>query len=212
MSPPAFESRKGRSAAFALRALASLPALLMVVDADGVIKDTAGSLGTLVQRGGADLVPSRLFDYVDEEEREVIAELLRVTAASRDSEIVGPSRASYFDAEGARRSLEAWSINRLRDPEIKGICILLLPENAFARFDHILMQIVAGATLEQTFGALVQTLRFPPVSGESFVLAPEVSDRGGMRVPALAEVPGPPETGPWDEMMDTAEPYLHREV
>jgi diguanylate cyclase (GGDEF)-like protein len=194
------------------RVVASLPAALLLVDGSGTVLGAAGALGQIGGRRSSQLVGSNLLEYVDEADRSVVVELLRVTAGSGEDEIVGPARVSYVDVDGPRRSTEAWAINRTRDPDVKGILVLLLPESAYDRFDEILMNVAAGAPLEQTFGTLVQVLRFPPARVEGFLLMPGGDDRTLSRVPELAEVPGPPTAGPWDEVWETALPHVHRRL
>ncbi len=184
----------------------------MIVDRDGKILFATGSLSLLAARGQVDLVGSRLTDYVEDDERAVVTELLKVTIASREGESVGPARVTYLDVDETRRTTEAWGVNCLEDDEINGIVVMLLPESSYDRFDHVLMNVVAGASLEQTFGGLAQALRYPPVSAESFFLMGGADDRSVIRVPDLAEVPGPPGLGPWDEVWSTEEPAIYRDI
>ncbi len=192
--------------------VASLPAALFVVDRGGKVLHVAGALASIATRTAEQLVGRQLVEFVDESERPRAAELLSVVAASPENETVGPVRITYFDDDRSKRSTEVWGINRLGDPEIGGICVLLLPESAYDRFDQVLMSMVSGVSLEQTFGSIAQALRYPPVHAESFFLMPGQDDRSVLRAPDLAEVPGPPGPGPWDDVWETAEPMLHVKV
>lgn len=189
-----------RLAAVARRVISSLPGVMLVLDEEDVIRFSSGSLEVIGRPGTGDLVGSRLVEFVDDGDGHTIADLIRATRSAGEGATVGPARISYFDAEGARRSTEAWGANLSRDPDVAGVCLLLLPETAYDRFDHVLMRALAGASLEQVFGALAQALRFRPVEAESFFLMPRGDDRRLRRSPDLMEVPGPPLDGPWDEV------------
>jgi diguanylate cyclase (GGDEF)-like protein len=203
---------KGQPPAFMERVLSSLPAALMIVDPNGRILEVMGALNAIARGTSSDLVGTNLVEYVDDAERAIVSELLQVISTSPESETVGPARVTYFDRDGAKRATEVWGINRSKDPEIKGICVILLPESAYDRFDQVLTHVVQGAALEQTFGTLAQALRYPPVVSESFFVMPGTDDRGIVRVPDLAEVPGPPGPGPWDEVWESDEPGIHRQI
>jgi diguanylate cyclase (GGDEF)-like protein/PAS domain S-box-containing protein len=199
----------GATPAYLTRVLASLPSALFVVDEGGKVLFAAGALESIATRTEEQLVGRHLVEFVAEPERPVVAELLAAAAAAPETETVGPAHVSYFDDDGTQRSTEVWGINRMRDPEIEGICVLLLPESAYDHFDQVLMSIVAGSSLEQTFGSLARALRYPPVLAESFFVMPGQDDRTVIRVPDLEEVPGPPGIGPWDDVWDTPDPMVH---
>ena len=194
------------------RVLTALPAVSMIVDREGKILYATGSLSLIASRGSADLVGTRLVDHVDDAEREVVTELLKVISESRQGEIIGPARVTYLDVDEKRRTTAAWGVNCLGDDEIDAIVVMLLPESSYDRFDHVLMSVVSGTSLELTFSGLAQALRYPPVSAESFFLMGGADDRSVIRVPDLAEVPGPPGLGPWDEVWTTDEPAIYRNL
>lgn len=209
---PRGSSGGGPSPQFLQRILAVQPAAFIVVDGDGVV--TYGS-GRAVMRGvknAGELVGARLVDFMDEKGRAVLSELMATAAAGGEGETTGPARVTYYDGRAARRSTEAWCVNCTKDPELRGICVLFLPESAYDRFDHVLTRVVAGSSLEQTFGTLAQALRYPPVEAESFVVMPAPDDRSILRAPDLEEVPGPPTKGPWDDVLTGEEAVVHVDV
>lgn len=195
-APPSGE----RFPAFARSLLSSLPGVMLVLDEEGVIRFSSGPLDVVGRPGSGDLTGSRLVEFVDDGDGHTITDLVRTSWGAGSGATVGPARISYFDGDGVRRSSEAWGVNLAHDPEVRGVCIMLLPETAYDRFDAVLMRALAGASLEQVFGSLAQALRFRPAEAESYFVMPGDDDRRFRRCPELMEVPGPPLMGPWDEV------------
>ncbi|HEV8064594.1 MAG TPA: diguanylate cyclase [Acidimicrobiales bacterium] len=181
--------------------LDALPAVLFVIDEAGTIRYAAGQVAHLGDRPSSQLVGSHVGDFVaGDDERAVVDDLLANTARRRQGEMVGPVRMPYLDADGSTRLTEAWAVNKMSDPTLNGLVVILLPESAYDRFDQILVSIVGGAPLGQTFQSLAQALRYPPFGGESYFLVASGDDRGSLQYPDVARVPGPPMPGPWDEI------------
>jgi diguanylate cyclase (GGDEF)-like protein len=181
--------------------LDALPAVLMVLDSAGTIRYVAGQIDRLGSRTYAQLVGSRVSDFVaTPEERLVVDELLAIAARRPQGEMVGPVRLPYLDVDGTVRLIEAWAVNRSQDASIGGLTMLLLPESAYDRFEQVLADIVRDVSLVESFDALAEALRYPPVARECYFVRHGGDDRGLVRSPDRPEVPGPPIPGPWDEI------------
>jgi diguanylate cyclase (GGDEF)-like protein len=190
--------------------LDSLPAVLFVVDLDGTIRYAAGQLSRIGDRTYSQLVGARVTDFVaTDDERGLVEDLVKTTGQRPEGEMVGPVRMPYLDVDGTTRLTEVWAVNRSSDPTTSGLVVILLPESAYDRFDQILVSIVRGAALGQTFRALAHALRFPPFGGESFFLMLGRDDRGTQQFPDVVRVPGPPTPGPWDDIWTSDQPIEH---
>ncbi|MGH9297917.1 MAG: diguanylate cyclase domain-containing protein [Acidimicrobiales bacterium] len=200
------------SPVFVGRVLSSLPAALLVISREGIVSYAGGNLDLVGGRTSEQLTGSRLVDYVDPAEHDLVAELLAAAFEVGGGVTVGPVRVTYVATDETRRVAEIWGVNCSDDPEIQGVVALLLPESAYDRLDQALMGIVNGVKIEHTLGALSQALRYPPASAESFFLMPRDDDRALIRSPELAEVPGPPSPGPWDMVWESAEPVVHDDL
>ncbi len=206
------QHRKERSPTFAGRLLAALPGALLVIDPEGTVLRAYGELSRVASATPSELVGSRLVEHVTEDSWQAASELVRTTATSSEGTAVGPVRLDYVAGDGARRTTEAWGVRRLADPEIRGLCLLLLSESAYDRLDGVLTTIVGGGSLNETLGALSQALRYPPVLAEAFFVLPGADDRGLLRVPDLPGVPGPPSPGPWDAVGGPGGTMVHERV
>jgi diguanylate cyclase (GGDEF)-like protein len=195
--------------------LDSLPAVLLVLDTAGTIRYAAGQIDRLTDRSYAELVGSRVADFVaTRAEQELVEELVAVTCRRPEGEMVGPVRMPYVDVDGSSRLTEVWAVNRSPDPGTGGVVVILLPESAYDRFDQVLVSIVRNVSLDETFEALVQALRFPPFGGECYFLMPARDDRGVTRSPSREAapgppLPGPPLPGPWDDIWAGATSVEH---
>jgi hypothetical protein len=185
--------------------LDSLPAVLLVLDAGGTIRFAAGQIHRLGDRAYNQLVGSKLGNFVvGGEERGLLEELLDVTSRKADGEMVGPIRLPYQDLDGTVRLTEVWALNRSQDSGTAGVVVIVLPESAYSRFDEALAAIVKEASLDETFDALAAGLRVSPVEAECFFVRRGRDDRGLVRTPGVAGVPGPPTPGPWEESTRTS--------
>jgi diguanylate cyclase (GGDEF)-like protein len=181
--------------------LDSLPAVLMVLDSLGTIRYAAGQIDRLGSRTYAQLIGARVSDFVStSDERALVEELLAATIRRPQGEMVGPVRLPYLDVDGTVRLTEAWAVNRSNDPVVAGLTMILLPESAYDRFDQVLAAIVKDVSLEEIFRDLSEALRYPPVARECYFVRHGRDDRGLLRSPDLPDVPGPPSSGPWDEI------------
>jgi len=198
------------SSGFLQGLLDSLPAVLIVVDSAGTIRNATGQLDRLGDVSYAQLVGARIGDFVaTPAERDVVDELVAVAARSPEGQMVGPVRMPYLDSEGLSRLTEAWAVNSASDPGMGGIVVILLPESAYDRFDQVLVSIVRDASLDETYDSLVRALRLPPVGGECYFLMPARDDRGVARMPSSGPAPGPPLPGPWDDVWAGAPSVEH---
>lgn len=190
--------------------LDALPAALFVIDEAGTIRYAAGQLSRLADRTYSQLVGANVGDFLaSDTERLLVEDLVATTAGVPEGEMVGPVRLPYLDTDGTARLTEVWAVNKTADPTTAGLVVILLPESAYDRFDQVLVSIVKGAPLAQTFLALSRALKFPPFGGECFFLVPGSDDRGTLQFPAATKVPGPPLPGPWDAIWTAAEPIEH---
>lgn len=189
--------------------LDGLPGVLMVIDGGGTVRYTAGQLDKLGGRTYAQLVGSQLSDYVDPDERSEAENLIAHTTAMPAGDLIGPVRITYLDVDGSRRLTQVWGMNKSEDPSIGGVLLLFLPETAYDRFDQVLASVVRGGSIDEIFGSLAEALRHAPVAGECFFVMPGRDDRGVVRCPDLAEVPGPPMAGPWDDIFAGASSVEH---
>ncbi len=177
-----------------------LPAALVVVDRHGIVKHATGQIQRLASRSFAELSGHPIGSLVRPGDMGTVEELVKATASRPDGQIVGPVRISYLDHADMPRATQAWAVNQSGDANVAGIVLLLLPESAHERFDQVIESISVGTPNERILGWLAQALRYPPVESESFFLVPARDDRGVLRAPDLAGVPGPPAPGPWDDV------------
>ncbi|MGA2209728.1 MAG: GGDEF domain-containing protein [Acidimicrobiales bacterium] len=193
--------------------LDSLPAVVLVLDAGATIRFAAGQLHCLGHRTYSQLVGSKVGDLiVGGEERLLLDELLDVTTSRSEGEMVGPVRLPYEDLDGTVRLTEVWAVNCSQDPGMAGLVLIVLPESAYSRFDEALAGIVTDASLDETFDALAAGLRVAPVEAECFFVRRGRDDRGLLRTPGVAGVPGPPTPGPWDEIWAGANVVEHENL
>jgi diguanylate cyclase (GGDEF)-like protein len=186
--------------------LDSIPGAVVVTDGEGLVRYAAGQLGRLGGSSYADLLGTRLAENVAEAERGLLEELIRAAAGGGDGEMAGPLRLAYTGTDGGGIATEVWAVNRPGDGGgVSGVVLLLLPESAYSRFDRALTSIFTrDVPVVQTYAALALALRCPPVEAEAYFLVPRDDDRGTARCPELAEVPGPPLEGPWDDVLTGA--------
>ncbi len=183
--------------------LDSIPGAVVVTDGDGLVRYAAGQLERLGGRGYSDLLGTRLSDNVAPPGREPFEELILAAAGAGDGEMAGPLRLAYIGVDGGEIATEVWAVNRAGDDAaMSGVVLLLLPESAYGRFDRMLTSLFTReAPVAQAYAALAVALRSPPVGAEAYFLVPGDDDRGTVRSPELAEVPGPPLPGPWDDVL-----------
>lgn len=196
--------------------LDSLPGSLVVVDPGGRILQAAGAcgpLGALAPFGSkaAEIVGARLVDLLSGADPAALGETLQMVAGQNENVVVGPLPIRYEEESGMRRATSLLAVNRLKDPEVRGVCVLLLPDSTYDRLDDVLVQ-VAGGQFQATFGLLADALRHPPASCEAYFLMSGDDGRDQVRIPDLHGVPGPPLPGPWDAAVDNAEPLFSRLV
>jgi diguanylate cyclase (GGDEF)-like protein len=193
--------------------LDAFPAVLMVLDTGGRIRYAAGQLDALGDRTSAQLVGSKVGDFVaTPDERSLVEELVTVAASRPDGYMVGPVRVPYFDGDGTAHLTEVWVVNRSSAADVGGLVVMLSPESAYDYFDQVLASIVQNAPLEETFGAIAEALRHPPFGGECYFLTPATDDRAVKRLPDTGNVPGPPLPGPWDGIWAGATSVEHENL
>lgn len=200
---------QSRSTAYLEGVLASLPAALLVVDSNGTITYASGQLNRMGSRTPGSLSGAAIGTLVTPEDREAVDQLIKLAAGRAEGQMVGPVRVSYVDEVRGPRVTQAWALNRSADHSIGGVILLMLPESSYERFDQGLESISLGATLEESFTALAEALRYPPAEAECFFLAPARDDRGVLRAPDIQQVPGPPSAGPWDDVWAGAHVVSH---
>ncbi len=179
--------------------LASIPGVLVLLDAHGVVRFASGQVESLGGQPVDVLIGSELSSHLDPKDRPLLSWLLAASAAKSPEQLTGPVRLPYLHRDGRPRLAEAWALNRLADPALAGFVVLLLLESAYDHFDQVLSSAQAGAPLEETLSALALALRLPPVLGESFFVVVSPDGRTISRYPIQASVPGPPADGPWDQ-------------
>lgn len=178
--------------------LASIPGVLVLLDAHGVVRFASGQVESL-SGGPVDvLVGTELSSHLEAKDRPLLTWLLAAAAAKSPDELTGPVRLPYLHLDGRPRLAEVWALNRLADPALAGFVILLLLESAYDHFDQVLAAAHGGASLEENLSALALALRLPPVLAECFFVVISPDGRTIERVPADTVVPGPPDPGPWD--------------
>ena len=179
--------------------LASIPGVLVLLDAHGTVRFASGQVDNLAGRPVEALVGTELSSHLEPADRPLLTWLLAASAAKTPEQLTGPVRLPYMHADGRPRLAEAWALNRLADASLAGFVVLLLLESAYDHFDQVLGSAQAGAPLEDNLSALAAALRLPPVMGESFFVVVSGDSRTIKRVPPDSPVPGPPATGPWDQ-------------
>ena len=179
--------------------LASIPGVLVLLDAHGVVRFASGQVEALGGQPVDELVGSELSSHFDPKDRPLLSWLLTASAAKSPEQLTGPVRLPYLHADGSQRLAEAWALNRLADPALAGFVVLLLAESAYDQFDQVLSSAQSGAPLEENLSALAVALRLPPVLAECFFVVVSPDGRTISRFPAYASVPGPPADGPWDQ-------------
>jgi diguanylate cyclase (GGDEF)-like protein len=178
--------------------LASIPGVLVLLDAHGVVRFASGQVENLGGEPVDVLVGSELSSHLEAKDRPLLTWLLAASAAKSPEQLTGPVRLPYLHSDGRPRLAEVWALNRLADPALAGFVILLLLESAYDHFDQVLAAAQAGAALEDTLNALAVALRLPPVLGEAFFVVVSPDGRTISRFPADSVAPGPPAPGPWD--------------
>lgn len=186
--------------------LASVPGVLLLVDSRGLIRFASGQLDRLGGRPIDALIGSELGGFLDPEDRPLLDALLDAAARRRAGELIGPIHMPYLHVDGSKRLAKAWAINRLDDPELHGLVVLLVLESAYDHFDQVLAAVMRGGGLGDTLSELAEALRHPPVSCDCFFVVPSADGRSIHRWPHRTGVPGPPLLGPWDERPDPDTP------
>jgi diguanylate cyclase (GGDEF)-like protein len=179
--------------------LASIPGVLVLLDAHGVVRFASGQVESLGGQPVDALIGSELSNHLDPKDRPLLSWLLAASAAKSPEQLTGPVRLPYLHLDGRPRLAEAWALNRLADPALGGFVVLLLLESAYDHFDQVLSSAQAGAPLEENLSALALALRLPPVLGECFFVVVSPDSRTISRLPIQPTVPGPPADGPWDQ-------------
>jgi len=179
--------------------LASIPGVLVLLDAHGVVRFASGQVEALGGQPVDELVGSELSSHFDPKDRPLLSWLLTASAAKSPEQLTGPVRLPYLHADGRQRLAEAWALNRLTDPALAGFVVLLLAESAYDQFDQVLSSAQSGTPLEENLSALALALRLPPVLAECFFVVVSPDERTISRFPAYVSVPGPPADGPWGQ-------------
>ncbi len=179
--------------------LASIPGVLVLLDARGVVRFASGQIENLAGRPVEALVGTELTSHLEPADRPVLTWLLAASAAKSPEQLTGPVRLPYVHADGRPRLAEAWALNRLADPSLGGFVVLLLLESAYDHFDQVLSSAQGGAPFEDNLAALAAALRLPPVMGECYFVVVSADGRTIRRIPAESPAPGPPAPGPWDQ-------------
>jgi diguanylate cyclase (GGDEF)-like protein len=178
--------------------LASIPGVLVLLDAHGVVRFASGQVENLGGEPVDLLVGTELSSHLEAKDRPLLTWLLAASAAKSPDELTGPVRLPYLHADGRPRLAEVWALNRLADPALAGFVVLLLLESAYDHFDQVLAAAQAGAPLEDNLVALARALQLPPVLGECFFVVISPDGRSIGCVPSDSPAPGPPDPGPWD--------------
>ena len=192
--------------------LASIPGVLVLLDASGIVRFASGQVEHLGGQSVDVLVGSALSSHLQPKDRPLLTWLLATCAAKSPEQLTGPVRLPYLHADGRPRLTEAWALNRLADPALAGFVVLLLAESAYDHFDQVLASAQAGATLEDNLSALALALGLPPVLGESFFVVASPDGRTINCFPPHPSVPGPPAVGPWDQAMELDSASLYTEL
>lgn len=179
--------------------LASIPGVLVLLDAHGVVRFASGQVENLGGEPVDVLVGSELSSHLEAKDRPLLTWLLAASAAKSPEQLTGPVRLPYLHSDGRPRLAEVWALNRLADPALAGFVILLLLESAYDHFDQVLAAAQAGAALEDTLNALAVALRLPPVLGEAFFVVVSPDGRTISRFPADRSRPDrpPQDLGTW---------------
>lgn len=192
--------------------LASIPGVLVLLDAHGVVRFASGQVENLGGDPVDVLVGSELSSHLEPKDRPLLTWLLAASAAKSPEQLTGPVRLPYLHADGRARLAEVWALNRLADPALAGFVVLLLLESAYDHFDQVLASAQAGAPLDDNLTALASALRLPPVLGECFFVVVSPDGRTINRLPSDSSAPGPPAPGPWDQAIgpDSGVTYTER--
>lgn len=192
--------------------LASIPGVLVLLDAHGVVRFASGQVEALGGEPVDILVGSELSSHLRPADRHLLTWLLAASAAKSPEQLTGPVRLPYGHKDGRPRLAEAWALNRLADPSLAGFVVLLLLESAYDHFDQVLSSAQAGEPLEASLATLARALALPPVLAEAYFLVVSADGRAITRLPADGDLPGPPEPGPWDQAIGAGAEATYTEL
>jgi len=195
------------------RLLGSIPGVLALLDADGIVRFASGQLEEISGRSVDEVLGTRLDQFVVESDRGLLEALIRQSASlPGKGGLLGPVRMPFIHSDGSKRIAEAWSLNRIGDPELNGIVVLLLPESTYDHFDQVLVSVMAGGRLDDSLSELANALAFRPVQAECYFVVAAGDGRRIDRWPEREAVPGPPLAGPWGDVWERGGASLHPDL
>jgi PAS domain-containing protein len=83
--------------------LASIPGVLVLLDAHGVVRFASGQVEALGGQPVDELVGSELSSHFDPKDRPLLSWLLTASAAKSPEQLTGPVRLPYLHADGRQR-------------------------------------------------------------------------------------------------------------
>lgn len=164
----------------AARLLASMPVFTLVIGEDLVIRHVSGNAPTHVGLTPAMIEGKPAADVIVAEDLEALVESAAYSLG-HDSTVLGPVMFRFHNGHGGTCVAEAMSLNRLDDPEIRGLVVSVRDRCGLDLLDKALEALGGGASVATIAALLLQAIELPPVVGSGWLI----------EVPAHADGSGP---------------------
>lgn len=187
--------------------LEKLPGAVLVIDEIGTITLATDQAGALVGRTGAEMVGTSVLEYVDPDAAWATAAAMDFAMDGVYGEAFGgPVRISIVSAERTV-AVDLWSANRLEDPDMRGLIVLLAPPTAALGIAEAVAAVGAGAPIDEVASAVAGSLAGYPCLADAAVLT---AGAEGIEVLATHNVPvalvdGTAGDEPWATVLRTGE-------
>jgi diguanylate cyclase (GGDEF)-like protein len=153
----------------AARLLASMPAFTVVIGDDLVIRHVSGNAPVHVG-----LTPDMIEGHHASEVKlgEDLEALVESAAYSlgHSGDVLGPVMFRFHNGVGGVCVAEAMSLNRLDDPEIRGLVVSIRDRCGLDLLDKALEALGAGSSVAVIAGLLLRAIELPPVVGSGWLV------------------------------------------
>ena len=185
------------------------PQITVVVDGLGQITYSSANVQTLFGYRPDEVLGTNIFDYLDTDFSPDSMD--SIGAALGGSGLQRPMVFRLIHKDGHRPVVEVTANSQLDDPDVHGLIVYVRPWGERWLLDQVLDSIAGSASLETTFGLLVDVMRAETLEADGLVLYHPGEDQWLGRI--AAEGLGPAQANeialdnsPWSQALETGQP------